>query len=105
MAPDASQFSGGRRVTTGATGEATYNRKTDGEEARGGALGDGALRIFWSLSSRLVAMRRPGCPTSAARVPSRFVRCPRETAPPALIVIPSARRQSSLSIGPAAIAW
>ena len=30
---------GGRRVTTGATGEATNNRKTDGEEARGGEIG------------------------------------------------------------------
>ena len=39
MAPAASQFSGGRRVTTGATGEATNNRKTDGEEARGGERG------------------------------------------------------------------
>ena len=39
MAPAASQFLGGRQVTTGATGEATYNRKTDGEEARGGERG------------------------------------------------------------------
>ena len=31
--------SGGRRVTTGATGEATNNSKTDGEEARGGERG------------------------------------------------------------------
>ena len=31
--------SGGRRVTTSATGEATNNRKTDGEEARGGERG------------------------------------------------------------------
>ena len=33
------QFSGGRRVTTGATGEATNNSKTDREEARGGERG------------------------------------------------------------------
>ena len=39
MAPAASQFSGGRRVTTGATGETTNNRKPDGEEARGGERG------------------------------------------------------------------
>ena len=31
--------SGGRRVITGATGEATTKRKTDGEEARGGERG------------------------------------------------------------------
>ena len=36
MAPAASRAYGGRRVTTGATGETENKRKTDGEEARGG---------------------------------------------------------------------
>ena len=39
MAPAASQFSGGRWVTTGATGEASNCSKTVGEEARGGERG------------------------------------------------------------------